>query len=146
MLQRNDDFYDLMKQKLLTILEMVENYTTGVAELMTEEGYEFKPADTIWNFRELIHHLAYGIYWWEDNFIRRKKVGWAPPAVPATRQETVHYLGQAFASLKKTVSGIEATDDVIYGFFATVDHITHHRGQATIYLRCQGITPPEYVF
>jgi hypothetical protein len=24
--------------------------------------------------------------------------------------------------------------------------ITRHRGQATIYLRCQGITPPEYTY
>ncbi|HEV2481086.1 MAG TPA: DinB family protein [Puia sp.] len=135
-----------MKQKLLTTLEMVENYTTGVAELMPEEGYEFKPADALWNFRELIHHLAYGIHWWENNFIRQKKVSWEPPAVPATKQETLHYLGQAFASLKRTVGAAEATEEVIYGFFSTVDHITHHRGQATIYLRCQGIIPPEYVF
>lgn len=135
-----------MKQKLLTTLEMVENYTTGVAELMTEEGYEFRPADTVWNFRELIHHLAYGIYWWEANFILQKKASWTPPATPATKQETLHYLAQAFASLKKTMTAAEPTEDIIYGFFATVDHITHHRGQATIYLRCQGITPPEYVF
>jgi uncharacterized damage-inducible protein DinB len=135
-----------MKKKLLTTLEMVENYTTGVAELMTEEGYEFKPANAVWNFRELIHHLAYGIYWREDNFIQQKKASWAPPAVQATKQETLHYLAQAFASLKKTVSALEPTEDVIYGFFATVDHITHHRGQATIYLRCQDIIPPEYVF
>lgn len=29
---------------------------------------------------------------------------------------------------------------------ATLDHITHHRGQAIIYLRCNNIAPPEYVF
>lgn len=130
----------------MTTVEVAENYTMGVAELMPEESYEFKPADTVWTFRELIHHMAYGILWWEDNFIRQKKTSWAPPAVTATKSDTIHYLAQAFASLRKAAGTVEPTDQVIHGFFATIDHITHHRGQATIYLRCQGITPPEYVF
>jgi hypothetical protein len=37
-------------------------------------------------------------------------------------------------------------DDVIYGCFATLDHVTHHRGQTILFLRNQGLTPPEYVF
>ena len=130
----------------MTTIEVAENYTMGVAGLMTEEGYEFKPVDTVWSFRELIHHIAYGIYWWESNFILQKQTGWMPPAVPATKSDTMHYLAQAFASLRKTVGSQETTDEMIHGFYATIDHITHHRGQATIYLRCQGITPPEYVF
>ena len=58
-----------MKQQLLTTLEAIENYTLGVAQLMTEDGYEFKPAEGTRTFRELIHHIAYGIYWWTENFI-----------------------------------------------------------------------------
>ncbi|MEM6517680.1 MAG: DinB family protein, partial [Bacteroidota bacterium] len=27
----------------------------------------------------------------------------------------------------------------------TIDHVTHHRGQATIYLRMNGIKPPDYI-
>ena len=130
----------------MTTIEVAENYTMGVAGLMPEEGYEFKPVDSIWTFRELIHHIAYGILWWENNFILQKKTDWLPPAITSSKTDTMHYLAQAFASLRKTVGSLEMTDEVIHGFFATIDHITHHRGQATIYLRCQGITPPEYVF
>ena len=135
-----------MKQKLLTTLEVAENYTMSVAGSMSEEGYAFRPVDTVWTFHELIHHIAYGIYWWEDNYIRQKKAAWAPPAVPPTKSETMDYLAEAFASLRRTIDSLELTDQVVHGFFATIDHITHHRGQGTIYLRCQGITPPEYVF
>jgi uncharacterized damage-inducible protein DinB len=38
------------------------------------------------------------------------------------------------------------SDSVVKGFQATIDHITHHRGQAVLHLRGQGITPPEYVY
>jgi uncharacterized damage-inducible protein DinB len=135
-----------MKQQLLTTLEAIENYTLGVAQLMTEDGYEFIPAEGVRSFRELIHHIAYGIYWWTENFIQEGSSAWQPPAVTATKRETVHYLMQAFASLRKTMNTVEPTDKTVHGFYATVDHITHHRGQATVYLRCQGLTPPEYVF
>ena len=135
-----------MKQQLLTTLEAIENYTLGVAQLMTEDGYEFKPVEGVRSFRELIHHIAYGIYWWEDNFIQKKNSAWQPPTLSPTKRETVHYLMQAFASLRKTMNAVEPTDETVHGFYATVDHITHHRGQATVYLRCQGLTPPEYVF
>jgi uncharacterized damage-inducible protein DinB len=37
-------------------------------------------------------------------------------------------------------------EDRIKGFFATMDHITHHRGQIIVYLRGNGITPPEYTW
>jgi uncharacterized damage-inducible protein DinB len=135
-----------MKQQLLTTLESIENYTLGVAQLMTEDGYEFRPVKDTRSFRELIHHIAYGIYWWEQNFIQQTQSPWQPPALTPTKRETVHYLMQAFASLRKTMNATDPTDITLHGFYATVDHITHHRGQATVYLRCQGITPPEYVF
>ena len=34
----------------------------------------------------------------------------------------------------------------MYGFYEFMrDHVTHHRGQAIIYLRANGIKPPQYV-
>lgn len=135
-----------MKQKLLTTLDISQNYTLDVAQAMPEESYAFKPADGIWGFGELMHHIAYGIYWWEDNFVRNKKTDWNPPAAQTSKKDVVRYLNQGFASLRKTLESSEPTEETIYGFFATIDHITHHRGQATVYLRAQGIKPPEYAF
>ncbi len=45
----------------------------AVATAMPDNGYGFKPAEEVWDFRELIHHIAYGIQWWEDNYIKGKK-------------------------------------------------------------------------
>jgi uncharacterized damage-inducible protein DinB len=135
-----------MKQKLLATLETAQNYTMNVAELMPEEAYGFRPAEGVWTFAELMNHIGYGIYWWEDNYIREKKTAWEPSPVTVGKRATVHYLGDAFAALRKTVMETADGDPLAAGVWATLDHVTHHRGQATIYLRCQGIVPPEYVW
>ena len=134
-----------MKEHLSTVLENSKTYTFAVANLMPEKDYEFKPANEVWNFRELLHHIAYGIEWWEDNYIKEKKTEWDQLPAKANKKEIIDYLNKAYASLKDTIKGKLSTE-AVKGFHATIDHITHHRGQATIYLRCKGITPPAYVY
>jgi uncharacterized damage-inducible protein DinB len=135
-----------MKDQPAATLENSRTYTLAVAELMPEKDYNFKPVDTVWNFRELLHHIAYGIQWWEDNFIKGKKVEWDQPPAKANKKEIIVYLNKAYALVKDSISNGKLTDDAVKGFHATLDHITHHRGQAIVYLRCKGITPPEYVY
>lgn len=135
-----------MKEHLLTTVENSRNYTLAVAEAMPEHLYHFRPSEAIWDFTELLNHIAYGIEWWNDNYIKKIQTEWNPPAAEKTRKQVIGYISQAYASLKDTISKESLNDDKIKGFYATTDHITHHRGQAVIYLRCQGITPPEYTY
>lgn len=51
-------------------------------------------------------------------------------------------LRKAYADLRQTAGS--AKEEA--GFHSTLDHITHHRGQATVQLRLRGIVPPEYVY
>jgi uncharacterized damage-inducible protein DinB len=133
-----------MKEYLSATLENSKTYTLAVAELMPEKDYNYKPVDDVWNFRELLHHIAYGIEWWEDNYIKDKKTEWDQPSAKANKKEVIAYLNKAYASLKDTISKGKLSNEAVNGFHATLDHITHHRGQATIFLRCKGITPPAY--
>ncbi|MBS0031415.1 DinB family protein [Chitinophaga sp. 22321] len=135
-----------MKTQLLTTLGNAKNYTLGVAEAMPEQHYDFKPTAAVWNFGELLHHIGYGIGWWKENYIRQQPADWNPPAAKAGKAAAVSYLKKAFASLEKSMEKVPLSDEVLSGFYATLDHITHHRGQATIYLRMNGIIPPEYVY
>jgi len=127
-------------------LENSKNYTLAVAEAMPADAYEFKPAGAGWNFRELLHHIAYGIQWWEQNYVKAVESTWNPPAVKSNKEEINSYLHQAYGSLKNSISTLKTNDDLIKGFYTTIDHITHHRGQAVLYLRCAGINPPEYMY
>ncbi|PWT75244.1 MAG: hypothetical protein C5B59_09450 [Bacteroidetes bacterium] len=135
-----------MKENLLTTLENSRTYTMQVAESMPAEAYSFKPMGAAWEYRELLHHLAYGIQWWEDNYVKGKKTDWNPAPAKGKKKEIMDSIQNAYDSLRETVMDSKESQHLFAGFHATLDHITHHRGQATIYLRCKGITPPEYTY
>src|SRR5688572_17660978 len=118
-----------INEQLLSTLENSKNYTMSVAEAMPDKGYSFKPADGVMNFGELLNHIAYGIQWWEANYIKGTKTDWAPPAAKGTKAEVLAYLQKAYKGLEKTLAG-KLSEDAVRGFYATTDHITHHRGQA----------------
>lgn len=135
-----------MKEQLSATCGNSKDYTLAVAAAMPENEYGFTPIETVWGFGELIHHIAYGIQWWEDNYLKKIKTKWDPPPVKGGKKEIMSYLAEAYSSLQNTISKQEPSDELITGFFATLDHITHHRGQAVLYLRCKGIVPPEYTY
>jgi len=135
-----------MKEQLLSTVETSRNYTLQVANAMPADAYHFKPSGAGWNFGELLHHIAYGIQWWQDNYIKGSKTDWNPPAVKNDKQAIIADLSKAYDSLNSTLKKQSLTDDAVNGVHATIDHITHHRGQAVLYLRTNGINPPEYVY
>ncbi|HEX4851131.1 MAG TPA: DinB family protein [Puia sp.] len=135
-----------MKENLLSTLENSRTYTIQVADSMPAEGYDFKPVGAAWEYRELLHHIAYGIRWWEDNFVKGVKTDWNPPSANGKKKEIIDSIQQAYDSLRESIMGSQDNQALAAGFHATLDHITHHRGQATLYLRCKGITPPEYSY
>lgn len=135
-----------MKEQLLATVENSQHYTLQVANAMPEKGYAFKPAGAGWNFGELLSHIAYGIQWWQDNYITGKKTDWDPPAAKNKKQDVIADLTHAYDTLQKTIKQQQLTEQAGNGVHATLDHITHHRGQAVLYLRTNGVEPPEYVY
>lgn len=135
-----------MKNHIVKTLENSRDYTLKVAESMAEESYSFKPIGASWSFLELIHHIAYGIEWWNENHIKGNKIDWDPGVVSKGKKEAIAYLKKAFKEISESINKSSLTNKEILGFYATVDHITHHRGQAVLYLRCKGIDPPEYIY
>ncbi|WP_205509000.1 DinB family protein [Longitalea arenae] len=135
-----------MKEQLLATVENSKNYTLQVANAMPDKGYQYKPAGAGWNFGELLHHIGYGIQWWQDNYITGKKTSWDPPPATVNKKEIITYLTNAYNTLQKTIKQQSLTEEARKGVHATIDHITHHRGQAVLYLRTNGIEPPEYVY
>ncbi|MBT1710954.1 DinB family protein [Fulvivirgaceae bacterium PWU5] len=131
---------------LLNLLQHSRDYTLAVAEAMPANEYTFKPVSTVWNFGELLHHIAYGIAWWEDNYIKEIKTDWNPPAAPPAKTDIKAHLEKTYGALATTVQTTKFSYEAVAGFYATLDHITHHRGQAVTYLRCAGQVPPEYTY
>jgi uncharacterized damage-inducible protein DinB len=135
-----------MKTHILSTLENSQNYTLAVAEALPENLYNFKPSHEGWSFNELMNHVAYGIQWWEANYVRKEETKWDPPAPKTNKRETIQYIQRCYAALQDTIEKEKLSDEIVKGFWATTDHITHHRGQAVLFLRMKGITAPEYFF
>lgn len=121
-------------------------YTLAVAAAMPEADYDFKPTEAVWSFRELMQHIAYSIGWWEENYVKGTETEWAPPATKRSKQQVLSDIGKAYDHLAATLQKKELTGAALHGFHATTDHVTHHRAQGVTYLRCKGVTPPEYVY
>jgi hypothetical protein len=135
-----------MKEQLLNRLENSKNYTIAVLRAMPDSFLNFRPATTLWSFTEQFNHIAYGLDWWHENYILKTELVWNPPLAKLHKDEIVSLLENAFNTIKVYIGNHEITEQIIYGFDSTLDHVSHHRGQATIYLRCKGITPPEYIY
>lgn len=135
-----------MKTHLLTTIENSKKYALAVAEAMPEDRYDFKPVSAVWSFSELMNHIAYGIDWYKENYIQQMKKPWEPPPPKKSKAGAIKNLDQSFTALEKVLSTIDLDDAQIHGIYTTLDHITHHRGQATTYLRCNGIKPVEYIY
>ncbi|SFF02137.1 Uncharacterized damage-inducible protein DinB (forms a four-helix bundle) [Chitinophaga sp. CF118] len=135
-----------MKEKLLATLDNSKNYTIAVATAMPDDRFKDKLINTSWSFNELLSHIAYGISWWERNYIEKVQTDWDPFPAASSKALALSQLNHSFDSLKDTLQKLALNDDVMYGFKATLDHITHHRGQAVLFLRNLGITPPEYTY
>jgi uncharacterized damage-inducible protein DinB len=135
-----------MKEHFVNTIKNSETYANAVAEAMPENKYNFTPVEGVWNFGELISHIAYGIRWWTDNYIKKEEAPWDPPKVKSNKKETLTDLKKAYEYLRNSLNNGTITEEKLDGLHATLDHITHHRGQATTYLRLNGITPPEYIY
>ncbi|MNK01084.1 DinB family protein [compost metagenome] len=136
-----------MKEQLLETLGKAKKYTLAVADAMPATDYIYKPEGAGWNFIELLNHIGYGVEWWKENFLLGNEKEWLQPVLKMNKVDTINYLNQVFQDFEKNCLALPLINDMeIYGFHATLDHITHHRGQAVTYLRCKGITPPEYIY
>lgn len=135
-----------MKKHIQSTLDITKNYMLAVAEAMPENSYDFKPVAEVWTYNDLINHIAYGIQWWEANYVKMTETAWNPPAPKSGKKESIKNLQQCFSGLQETLNKTSLTEDHVKGLYSTFEHIAHHRGQATVYLRLKGITPPDYVF
>jgi len=137
-------------------LKTSRDFTLKVAEAMPADSYDFKLTPPQMSFAEQMIHLAQG----QDFFLHYlagEKLSEAKPA-SKSKADVIAYLKISF---DKAIARAEAvTPQQLHTTFKTdegsltgldlllgdLDHTTHHRASAEMYLRAKGITPPEYSF
>lgn len=127
--------------------------SVAVAQAMPAEKYGFRPHQESMTFGELMAHIAGTNY----QFCAGLKDS-APPALPSPNDKDgiVKFLSDSFAYCSTVINSL--SDEQLSAVHSSPDgrlpgrevllamyvHVAHHRGQAEIYLRDNGIKPPPY--
>ncbi len=159
----NSDFADSFSKVLLHAKE----YTLEVAEAMPEDGYTFRPTDSVRSFGEQMAHIGMSSKFILNTFIKGEKTDFDPAAseklekeLGMSKTEVVKLLNEAFDDVIEKLKSMnnESLDSTFVlffdpsnpvftkeqGFLFIRDHITHHRGQAIVSLRMKGEKAPSY--
>jgi uncharacterized damage-inducible protein DinB len=141
-------------------------FTLAVADAMPADHYDFKPNPEEMSFGKVMAHIAMA-----NNNACALVGGSKAPAVPEKiaaaykdpkgafdKEMTIQFLRDSFDFCTKVVNAITPEKlDAMTGpagnqmsgrerLWAYFTHTAHHRGQAEVYLRVNGIKPPDYRF
>jgi uncharacterized damage-inducible protein DinB len=148
--------------EFLEELRMSRTYTLEVARAMPDTLYRFQPVPGVRSFGQQLIHLADALAGNFEVLIQEK----AKPTVAfseagkedvKTKQDVVTRVSAAYDLVENAMQKVRNSDlrnDVKMprgGSYSKhrvlrllLDHTTHHRAMAVLYLRLCGLTPPEY--
>ena len=150
---------DSVKALLIKDWERAKAYTAEYLAAMPADKYTAKPVEGIRSFAEQMLHLAMGSIGLSANGTGKTRIfpgyNMEKSATAQSKDSVSYYVN---ASYDFAIEGIKAMDAnkldelvkrgnlnesrlswIMKGF----EHQTHHRGQCTIYIRLQGVTPPN---
>lgn len=148
-----------IKAQFIKDWERAKLYTQEYLDAMPADKYSAKPVDSIRSFAQQMLHLASGNIALISRATGDKPINFPgnleTSATAQTKDSVAYYVNASYdfaiASVKKLDAGklgeITTQRNRQATRYATLlkafEHQTHHRGQATIYIRLQGIRPPE---
>ncbi len=147
---------DTCKNDILKHLRTSRDFTVKVAEAMPAGSYDFKLTPPQMSFAEQLVHLSQGLTYFLSPFAGEKPN--PPKPASLSKDDVVAFVKSSFDKAIATVSNLtpeqlsktyktsEGSGTGLDLLLGMLDHNTHHRASAEMYLRAKGITPPEYQF
>jgi len=145
-----------VKAAYLKHLKTSKDFTLKVANQMPEASYDFKLTPPQMSFAEQMVHLSQSMDFFLSAFSGEKPAQNKPASM--AKKDVVAFVGKCFDGaidkvskltpdqFSKTYKGGEGTMTGLEILMGMMDHTTHHRASAEMYLRAKGITPAEYEF
>jgi len=147
---------DDLKSAVLKHLKTSRDFTLKVADQMPAASYDFKLTPPQMSFAEQVVHLSQGLEYFLVGFPGEKPDPGKPKSMG--KEDVIAFIKTSFdnaidkvskltpeqiSKTYKTPEGTMTGEDMLLGM---LDHTTHHRASAEMYLRAKGITPTEYQF
>lgn len=152
LLMAQDDSNELIsKQKLIDCWKRMADYTIALADKMPAESYDYTPVEELRTFADQMYHIAGSNY-----FLASAIFGGERKQAPDAKDKAtvMAYLKESFDVMTKGMESAALSDlkkpfrgGTFTGFDYTlffIDHLTHTRGIALMYLRMKGIAPPQF--
>jgi len=145
-------------ESFLPTWERAKDYTLEFAEAMPADKYSFKPVPEVFSFAEQLLHIAQATTWICTSYISND----TPPrmnfqAEGQSKEDVIKVVTEMFDFVAGALAKVtdEQAEENVETFAGQMkrkqalllmrDHVTHHRGQMVVYVRLNGIVPPEYV-
>ena len=152
------------------LINGVKAYTLEIAEAMPAEKYTFRPHDSVRSFGEQMAHIGLSSKFLMGLFIKGEpmptdpevfaNIGKMEKEMGSSKEACIEIVTKAFDYIIATHNEMDAESlqetfvipfdpnqpkfSKEKGFQFIYDHIAHHRGQALVSLRMQGIKAPPY--
>lgn len=145
------------KEEYGKVWQRATDYTLEVAAAMPAEQWAFKPTEESMTFHEQLAHLVHNL-----SFLSGRITGNRPDFVvdkdlqALNKEELYTVLKAAFSYVGHLITEVDdqtLKESIEFGgekmpkeniFYLMRDHATHHRGQAILYLRMNGVKAPSY--
>jgi len=142
-------------------LDNSQKYLLEMAKSMPEDKYSFRASVDEMTFAEQLVHIAGGVDWHGQTLIigrnERAENDSTFNAARKSKQQIIDLLTKTFketSTALRKFSGARLDERVNYFsknrskrqiFMLLSDHITHHRAQLIVYMRLNGVPPPESI-
>jgi uncharacterized damage-inducible protein DinB len=124
---------------------------------MPESGIQFKVDSSAMSFGEQIAHIGKTITMLSKNFLKAPSFTFQIDPANASKEQLKEYISACYQYSVETINQLSTEDlEEIIPVMGTdvnrrqvmalmMDHTSHHRGSAIVYLRMYGIDPPIFV-
>ncbi len=150
-----------IKAQLVKEWERSKAYTIDYLNTMPANKYSFKPVDSIRSFAQQMLHLAQANVFFLSLATDLKSPSFGSDreqsASAQTKDSVMYYVTTSY---DYCISAVKSSDVSKWGekkklpfggfeetrfalLIKAIEHQAHHRGQTTIYIRLQGIKPPQ---
>ena len=148
-----------IKMQMIKDWERAKSYTVDYLNTMPEDKYSFKAVDSIRSFAQQMLHLSHGNFFLMSNATDQKPPSFfqsdlehSPTA--QTKDSVMYYVTTSYDYCINAVKNFDVkkwfekkktmNEETRFALMnKAFEHQTHHRGQTTIYIRLQGIKPPN---
>ena len=159
--QNTDEPKTEFTKMYLPVWEEAKEHCLDVARAMPEELYSYKPTDVSKTFAEQMVHIGYTVELLCKRYVQGKEVKPnTPDANKMSKDEVIKLVEDGFDYVLEVINTVEQskldetcvmyhsgnTVSRAFAFFYVQDHLTNHRAKANLYLRMNGIKPPEYTW